>query len=45
VLDKIDKETGEIRDPNEGITVKQLTSKPAKSAIMDIIGNLNSEKD
>jgi len=41
----IDKSTGEIKEPTQGITAKQLTGKAGKPAILDILGSLNSEKD
>jgi archaellum biogenesis ATPase FlaH len=41
----IDRSTGEIKEPTQGITAKQLTGKAGKPAILDILGSLNSEKD
>ena len=45
----IDKDTGEIRDPNQGITAKKLTgSKVGQAQMLDILGKINavnSERD
>jgi archaellum biogenesis ATPase FlaH len=45
----VDKDTGEIRDPNQGITAKKLTSsKVGQAQMLDILGKINavnSERD
>jgi archaellum biogenesis ATPase FlaH len=41
----IDKDTGEIRDPTEGINVGKIKGVAQSSKIREMLANLNSEKD
>ena len=45
VVEKADPETGEIRDPGQGISAAKLGTKMGQSQVLDIIGKLNLERD
>ena len=41
----VDTETGEIREPNEGINIGKIKNVAAPNKIREMLANLNSEKD
>ena len=41
----VDNETGEIKNPNAGISIGKVKASSNSAQIRDIIKNLNSEKD
>lgn len=41
----VDQSTGEIRDPNEGISVGKIKGVAGSSKIREMLAGLNSEKD
>lgn len=41
----IDQSTGEIKDPNEGVSVNKIKTKTGQAGIHAILAGLNSEKD
>jgi archaellum biogenesis ATPase FlaH len=45
VVEKVDADTGEIRDPGQGISAAKLGTKMGQAQVLDIIGKLNSERD